>query len=251
MTTGSSARRAGGLAAVVLAVLTLAPVALAGGPQRDLQRYARDTWASMAAMTDPRSGLPADSLAADGSTSVQTSTTNIGAYLWSTWTAERLGIISRAEMLARMTRTITTLEGMERHAPSGQFYNWYDHRTGRKLTSWPPTGASLTPILSSVDNGWLAVGLRIVAHRVPQLSRRAKAIYDGMDFGFYYRPDVNRVLFHYVPATGEAVCCYDTLVSESRIVDYLGIARRQLPGKVYYGRWRTFPDSCDFSFQET
>ena len=30
---------------------------------------------------------------------------------------------------------------MERHEPSGQFYNWYDHRTGAKLTTWPPTGA--------------------------------------------------------------------------------------------------------------
>ena len=37
----------------------------------------------------------------------------------------------------------TTLEGLERHAPSGQFYNWYDHRTGEKLTTWPPTGEPL------------------------------------------------------------------------------------------------------------
>ena len=29
---------------------------------------------------------------------------------------------------------------MERHAPSGQFFNWYDHRTGAKLTVWPPSG---------------------------------------------------------------------------------------------------------------
>ncbi|HET6550551.1 MAG TPA: glucoamylase family protein, partial [Solirubrobacter sp.] len=74
---------------------------------------------------------------------------------------------------------------------------------------------------------------------------------DGMDFGFYYRPEANRVLFHYVPDTGEAACCYDTLVSESRIVDYLGIARGQLPPKEYYGRWRSFPDTCDWSWQET
>ena len=31
---------------------------------------------------------------------------------------------------------------MERHEPSGQFYNWYDHTTGAKLTAWPPTGRS-------------------------------------------------------------------------------------------------------------
>ena len=50
---------------------------------------------------------------------------------------------------------------------------------------------------------------------------------------------------------GAAPCCYDTVVSESRIVDYLGIGRGQLPQKEYFGRWRTFPDTCEYSFQET
>ena len=67
-----------------------------------------------------------------------------------------------------------------------------------------------------------------------------------MDFGFYYRPDENRVLFHYRPDDPAASpCCYDTVVSESRIVDYIGIGRGQLPQKEYFGRWRTFPDTCD------
>ena len=53
---------------------------------------------------------------------------------------------------------------MERYADTGQFYNWYDHRTGAKLTAWPPAhDPKFHPILSSVDNGWLAVGLKIVA----------------------------------------------------------------------------------------
>jgi Putative glucoamylase/RTX calcium-binding nonapeptide repeat (4 copies) len=107
------------------------------------------------------------------------------------------------------------------------------------------------PILSSVDNGWLATGLRIVGHSVPELSARADALYDSMDFGFYYEPARNQVLFHYVPSTGERVCCYDTLVSESRIADYIGTAKGELPRKTYYGRWRSFPDSCDWSWQET
>ena len=85
---------------------------------------------------------------------------------------------------------------MERYKPGGQFYNWYDDRTGEKLTVWPPTGAPLTPILSSVDNGWLATGLRLVQRSVPELAKRAGALYDGMDFGFYYRPgrQPNRLL---------------------------------------------------------
>jgi hypothetical protein len=216
-----------------------------------LQRYAVATWQSFVAMTDPQSGLPTDQLHADGTRDVQTSTTNIGAYMWSAVAAERLGIIGHDELVARLDRTITTLEHMERHEPDGQFYNWYDHRTGAKLTTWPPTGEPLVPILSTVDNAWLATALRIVRNSVPELSARAGAIYDSMDFGFYYEPSVNRVLFHYVPSTGQRVCCYDTVVSESRIADYVGIAKGELPRKEYYGRWRSFPDTCDWSWQET
>jgi hypothetical protein len=237
---------------VVLLVALLLPAAAPAQNSRDvLKGYARDTWASFAAMTDPQSGLPADALNADGTTSVQTSTTNIGAYMWSAVAARRLGILSHDALVARLSKTIASLETIERHEPSGQYYNWYDHRTGAKLTTWPPTGDPLKPILSSVDNGWLATGLRIVANSVPELSHRAQALYDSMDFGFYYRPDVNRIAFFYAPSNGESPCCYDTVVSESRIASYIGIAKGELPPKEYYGTWRSFPDTCDWSWQET
>jgi hypothetical protein len=243
-------RRGWGVVLACAAALLLAQPAQAGD-RATLERYARATWASFEAMTDPASGLPTDQLHADGRRDAQTSTTNIGAYMWSAVAAERLGIIGHAELVARLGRTIATLERMERHEPDGQFYNWYDHRSGAKLETWPPSGEPLTPILSSVDNAWLATGLRIVRNAVPELAERAGAIYDSMDFGFYYVPDVNRILFHYVPSTGTGPCCYDTVVSESRIADYIGIAKGELPRKEYFGRWRSFPDSCDWSWQET
>jgi hypothetical protein len=233
-----------------MAVLAAAPSASAAS----LRDYAKRTWASFDAMTDRSSGLPADILNRDGTTSVQTSTTNIGAYMWSAVAARKLGIVSRRELVRRLSRTIATLERMDRYGDTGQYYNWYDHRTGAKLTSWPPhPEQEFHPILSSVDNAWLAVGLKIVARSVSgRLARRAQALYDAMDFGFYYRPDQNRVLFHYRPDDPSASpCCYDTVVSESRMVDYIGISRGQLPQKEYYGRWRTFPDTCDYAFQET
>src|SRR5665647_3255236 len=69
-----------------------------GGVDRStIQRWARDTWASMVALTDPRTGLPADNISGplDSPTrSGYTSPTNIGGYMWSTVIARELGIIS-------------------------------------------------------------------------------------------------------------------------------------------------------------
>jgi len=236
----------------------LSPATLAGAKptqQATLLRYARDTWASFVAMTDPKSGLPADSLSADGTASVQTSTTNIGAYMWSAVVADRLGIISHDDAVKLLRRTLGSLEKMERYWPGGQYYNWYDHTTGAKLTVWPPTGLPINPpdgpILSSVDNGWLATGLQVVANSVPEVAARAGELFDSMDFGFYYRPAVNRIAFFYAPGNGASACCYDTIVSESRISSYIGIAKGEIPTKEYFGSWRSFPATCDWSWQET
>jgi len=213
----------GGLAGLaVLLALVLAAPASARTPN-PLERYAEGTWASFVAMTDERTGLPADFVHADGTRSTPTSPTNIGAYLWSAVVAERLRIIGHAETVARLDRTLTTLERMER-GDAGQYFNWYDIRTGA-LSPTTPGGGAATPWLSSVDNGWLAVGLRIVASRVPELRTRAQALFDSMDFGFYYRPERNQILFHYTPGSGDAPCCYDTIVSESRIASYIGIEK--------------------------
>ncbi len=246
------------LSALIIAAAVLPATASAAGSgglppaqRATLLGYARGTWASFVAMTDEETGLPADSLRADGTRSIQTSTTNIGAYMWSTVVAERLGIIGHDEAVARLDKTIQSLETMERHQPSGQYFNWYDHTTGEVLTVWPPTGDTVVPILSSVDNGWLATAMQVVANTEPELSQRARDLFNSMHFGFYYRPDVNRIAFHYTPSTGASPCCYDTIVSESRIASYIGIATGELPAKEYFGAWRTFPATCDWNWHET
>jgi hypothetical protein len=218
--------------------------------EQRLLRYAEGTWASFEAMTHEESGLPADRLNVDGTTAVQTSTTNIGAYMWSAVVAEELGIIGHRELVSRLSTTLNTLAGMERHEPSGQFFNWYDHRTGEKLTVWPPSGEPHTPRLSSVDNGWLATGLQVVSQSVPELSEQAGELFESMDFGFYYRPDRNQILFSYAPSTGVANCCYNTIVSESRIASYLGIGDGSIPRRHYFGAWRSFPDTCEYAWQQ-
>ena len=212
--------------------------------EEPLQRYAEGTWASFVAMTDEQTGLPADFVHVDGTRSPPTSPTNIGAYLWSAIAAERLRIIGHRETVARLSRTLATLERMER-GQGGQYFNWYDIRSG-EISPTTPGGGVATPWLSSVDNGWLAVGLRVVERRVPELRARAQALYDSMEFGFYYRADRNQILFHSTPSTeDEDPCCYDTIVSESRIASYVGIEKGELPARHYYGAFRAFPDKCE------
>jgi hypothetical protein len=239
---------------VSLAVAGTAQAAPASEPSasdtEQLMRYAEGTWASFDAMTDPQSGLPTDRLSIDGERAVQTSTTNIGSYMWSAVVAEELGIIDREELVSRLSTTLETIEGMERHAESGQFFNWYDHRTGEKLTEWPPSGNPIIPHLSSVDNGWLAAGLQVVRNRVPELAARAGALYDDMDFGFYYVPEANLIARTYRPSTGEMFCCYPQL-GETRIGSYIGIGKGEIPPRQYFGPWRAFPDSCEqYGWQE-
>src|SRR6266511_5780954 len=189
-------RLAAGLA-LAIAVAVLAPAgALAqaagdhpgSGERRVLEGYAADTWRSFELLVDPSTGLPSDNVAADGTRSRYTSPTNVGTYLWSTLAARDLDIIRATEARARISRTLDALATLERHTPSGMFYNWYDPATGAKLTIWPVDGSPVYPFLSTVDNGWLAAALLMVERAVPELASQAAAIVAPMDFSFYYDP---------------------------------------------------------------
>jgi len=252
---------------VAIAALILAAPASAANERKTLHRYAADTWRSFEMLVDPATGLPSDNVSAAGVRSRYTSPTNIAAYMWSTVAARDLGIISHNEARERIAQTLETLSHLERHQWSGQFYNWYDPQTGQKLTTWPVNGNTVSPFLSSVDNGWLAVGLKIVREAVPQLRDEADAILDEMDFGFYYDPQAGLIRGGFwdspppecnVPGNhrgrGPTVyyTChhYGSLNTEPRIASYWGITREQIPATHYYKMWRTFPDTCDWSWQE-
>ena len=276
--------------AATIAALALSPGARAqtGPAQRpnvppaDLHRWAADTWHSLDAMTDPSTGLPADNIPeslAAGDRSGYTSPTNIGGYLWSTVVARELGIISSAECTARLTRTLTTLQGMEHHEPSGMFFNWYDPATGATLHIWPENGTAVEPFVSSVDSGWLGAALLVVKNADPAAAPLAAALFDRMRWDAFYNPGDGSGghptvrpggLMHggfYPFANGRpggtyvgthiggdpvwlTTHHYDTIVSETRITSYLGILTGQVPAKHYFAPWRTFPASCDWSWHE-
>jgi len=241
-----------------------------------LKGYARDTWRSFEAMTVPETGMPTDNVAGDldeGTRAGYTSPTNIGAYLWSTVAARDIGLIGKREARQRMARTIETVGELEKHEPSGQFYNWYDPETLEKLRTWPENGNVVKPFMSSVDNGWLATGLLLAARAEPRVAEQADAIRKEMDFGCYYNEaegQGGQIRGGFwdedpqepAPVTGDYCGMgqdvwytghhYGAFNTEPRMASYLGIAEGQIPQKHYFGTFRTFPgETCDWSWTES
>ena len=255
----------------VILVLSGGTAAVAGGGTgHTLRGYARDTWRSMVAMTDPDTGLVSDNITGDLATpAAYTSPTNIGSYMWSAVVASRLGIISEREARARVSKTLGTLATLRHHTPSGMYYNWYDPADGSVLTTWPEDGSVVTPFLSSVDNGWLAAALHVVRGAMPSLRASVDRVLEGMNFGFFYNPSATtpigtRGLIRggfwdtappntcSVPQDGVWFTCnnYDITVTEPRIATYLGIGAGQIPATAYFDTMRTLPDTCTYSWQE-
>jgi cyclic beta-1,2-glucan synthetase len=143
------------------------PVGLRQRPLGDeertlLRRTARRTWRYFEVfVTDADGWLPPDNYQEGGDgprLARRTSPTNVGMALLSTLAAHDLGYVSTPALAQRLDRTLTTLEGLERHA--GHFLNWYDTFTL----------APLRPhYVSTVDSGNLAGALIALAQGLRQL----------------------------------------------------------------------------------
>lgn len=146
-----------------------------------LRRVARKTWRFFEAFVSADDAwLPPDNFQEDGAgpkVARRTSPTNIGLGLLSTLAAYDLGYIGAGELADRLDRTLTTLEGLERH--EGHFLNWYDTATLAPL--WPR-------YVSTVDSGNLAAalialaeGLRHAAGRPQTAAQRLEGLADTAD----------------------------------------------------------------------
>ena len=240
-----------GSGSTLLASPTGRASALTADERATLIQYAKDTWCSFQSMVLP-SGLPADSLSREGASwsgpCMQTTPTDIAAYLWSVLAAERLDLIGAPEARSRLDRTLTTLEGMGR--TNGFFLNDLDPRTGATLKLSPIDSSARRPFLSSVDNAWLAVALVMVANAQPLLRDRAERLLEPMDFRFFYDPfeaadpegHPGQLRVGYWVDDHSFYGHYGLINTEARIASYLGIARGQLPPEHYYRMYRTLPE---------
>ncbi len=245
--------------ALPAATVHAAKPALSPAERSTLATYAAATWHSFVMMTNPQTGLPSDNVSAEGVRAKYTSPTNIAGYVWAALAARDVQVIKPKEAERRIGVTLQTLARMERS--HGQFYNWYDPDTGKRLDTWPVDGSSITPFLSTVDNGWLATALLMVERAVPQLRAQAAAILASMNFAFYYDPAEGQMYggaWTVAPSgcskpVGDVwYTChhYGTLNTEPRITSYLAIGLGQVPVQHYFRMFRTFPDTCDWNWQE-
>ncbi|HEY2435070.1 MAG TPA: glucoamylase family protein [Vicinamibacterales bacterium] len=123
--------------------------------RRLLRHIARKTWRYYETfVTAADSWLPPDNYQEGDEPRLarRTSPTNIGMTLLSTLAAHDLGYLTTDTLITRLDRTLTTLEGLEKH--EGHFLNWYDT-------------ATLAPLhpryVSTVDSGNLAAALIALA----------------------------------------------------------------------------------------
>ncbi len=169
--------------------------------------------------------LPPDNVQFDPVYNVahRTSPTNIGFYLLCAVAAKDMGFIDKEEMEARIERTVTTIEKMEKW--NGHLYNWYDT-------------LSLLPLhpyyISTVDSGNLQGYLLTVASALeqPELAKRCETLALEMDFSKLY--DKERHLFsigYHLEEQSLTNSHYDLLVSEARQTSFLAVALRQVPPK--------------------
>ncbi len=196
--------------------------------------YAKDIWRFFSEnVGESTSNLPPDHIRTYGGHTVEykTSPTNIGLYLLSVLCARDFGFIRTHELVKRLSDSLFSIEKMAKW--HGNLYNWYDTRD---LSLMPPY------FVSSVDSGnfigclvALKNGLAEYADDDPEtihIIRRISDIIDSCDLSYLYNR--GRGLFsigvHALPwKSTQDPSCYDYLMSESRILSYLAVARRQVP----------------------
>ena len=155
-----------------------------------MRTWAADTWRSLVAMTDPKTGLPADNIPeslAAGDRSGYTSPTNIGGYLWSTIVGPR----ARHHQPRRGHGPAHphAQDGLPDGAPRAERHVLQlvrrGDRQGRSRT-WPGSGDKVYPFASSVDNGWLGAALLVVANSDRAAGPWARRIFDRMRWDAFY-----------------------------------------------------------------
>ncbi|MBK7960408.1 MAG: DUF3131 domain-containing protein [Bdellovibrionales bacterium] len=210
---------------------------------------ARDQWEYYArtvnAQTNylpPDNVLPSKKKQKSGLTvDYRTSPTNIGLYMLSTVTAQKLGFIKEKKALQRLRKTVETIKALPKFTSTVRDSHGETHQV-EHLYNWYKINGKLEEIgdgfISTVDNGNLAAFLMstisAVGNADPALTRDLKHIVETMRFDVLYNKRKNAlyngaqvkngILY---PTDGT----YDMLISEVRLTYAAAIMQGQIPAK--------------------
>jgi cyclic beta-1,2-glucan synthetase len=152
--------------------------------ERFLHLAARKTWSYFEEfMTADDNWLPPDNYQEQPVAMIahRTSPTNMGLSLLSALAAADFGYISGGELLARCSRTLLSMAGLQRY--QGHFFNWYDTRSCQPL---PPR------YVSAVDSGNLVghlLTLRQGFLALPGKQAISSKLFEGLDTTARVIPD--------------------------------------------------------------
>jgi len=213
---------------------------------------------------DQRSGLPFDYVIAKDPSPVYgryTKISNIGMALASYVAGYEMGLISKQEVVAKISKVFDTLDNVEVYeVPEGPLKGKKFLYEGYELDKRNEEG-KLLPILnrsiSSIDTAWFLVGLILVKEvfkDVDEIAVRANYWLENNDLRLFYDETRHlfRVLYRYYPDRDELVdeypdARYTVFSSETRILSYLALGLGVVNEEEFRRHWQTLskPKSSD------
>jgi hypothetical protein len=149
-----------------------------------LQGVAKDTWASIEYLIEPKTGLPYD---ISRKKPTYTSVSNIGVYLGAISIAVEMNFIDRQEAVKRVSKLLDSVEKLPTF--NGFAQSWHD-----VVTLQPSTD---DPWVSILDSGNLACGYIVARQEFPELKGRISKLLEAMDWSKVYNKDRQMLLGGY------------------------------------------------------
>jgi len=205
------------------------------------RRLASDTWRGLEAFTDRENGLPVDHVrlalnpsgAVEGLVGDYASGATIGLHLIAIVAAYDLGLLARADAIARTGKILDTVDGLETYA--GFLYNFYD-TTSRERTS---------NFVSFVDASWLTAGLIVVRGSFAELGERCGRMIAQTSYQFFYDPERQEISHgYYVDPGVRSPFYYGMLYTEARLGSLIAIGKGDIPDVQWFRMARTLPADC-------
>lgn len=188
-----------------------------------LRRLAADTWRCVESLQEPGTGLPYDNSDRGENTSV----TNIGLSMVSAVCAEKLGLVSRDEMVARVRRTLGSLEQLPQWFGFQQSWNQVKGLQPGRGDTW----------VSVLDSGNLCASLVVVAESIPEVTPQASRLLQAHKWSAFYDGGQAALLGGYNTETRKfnEKWRLDTLGTDATLAQFFCVASGAAPPSFWMG----------------